>query len=250
VHTSPLASPGGREAGGMNVYVRRLAQELGARGYLVDVFTRRDSPDAPDIQPFGPNVRVVNIEAGPAAPIAKERIADHLDSFEQGVLAFAENAGNAYDVVHSHYWLSGAVGLRLAAKWEVPHVAMFHTLGEVKNRARITEHEPVHRIEAEREIARRASRIIVASEHEADLLSALYDADRRKIATVPCGVDLDLFSPIEKEAARHKLGLTNGDRVILFVGRIEPLKGIDILISAAAGRRTRRRPPHLLRRRG
>jgi D-inositol-3-phosphate glycosyltransferase len=233
VHTSPLASLGGREAGGMNVYVRQLSQALGTRGYVVDVYTRRTS-GAPDTQPFGPNARVINIDAGPPGPIEKEALAAHLDEFEANLLAFAGREGLAYDMVHSHYWMSGVVATRLVERWHVPHVAMFHTLGEVKNRARATEHEPASRIDAERAIAMSADRIVVASAHEKHLLTALYGADPGRIDIVPCGVDLDLFAPMEKESARRKLGLKDGERVILFVGRIEPLKGIDILISAAA----------------
>lgn len=234
VHTSPLASAGGASAGGMNVYVRELSQAMGARGYVVDVFTRRESADAPDTQPFGPNTRVINIDAGPAGPLEKEAFADYLGEFEANMLAFVEREGAAYDLVHSHYWMSGEVAMRLAERWNAPHVAMFHTLGEVKNRARATEHEPIARIEAERRIATTADRIVVASAHEKHLLTALYGADAGRIEVVPCGIDLELFTPMEKEVARRKLGLKDGERVILFVGRIEPLKGIDILISAAA----------------
>ena len=234
VHTSPLAALGGRETGGMNVYIRELSRELGSRGYAIDVFTRWASEDAPETQPFGPNVRVVHIPAGPRAAIEKEAIATHLDEFESNLLAFVESEGLQYEMVHSHYWMSGAVAARASVLWGVPHVAMFHTLGEVKNRARSSEHEPASRIAAEREIAASADRIIVASKHEQHLLTALYGADAERIAVVPCGVDLDLFSPMDKEFARRRLGLRDGERVILFVGRIEPLKGIDILIAAAA----------------
>jgi D-inositol-3-phosphate glycosyltransferase len=233
-HTSPLAALGGRETGGMNVYVRELSRELGARGYAIDVFTRRASPDAPEVQPIGPNARVVHIAAGPLAPIEKEAIPAHLEEFERNVLSFIEAEGAAYDMVHSHYWMSGGVAMHLAERWHVPHVAMFHTLGEVKNRARASEHEPASRIDAERAIARAADRIVVASQHERHLLTSLYGARDEAIAVVPCGVDLDLFSPMDKEFARRRLGLRDAERIILFVGRIEPLKGIDILISAAA----------------
>ncbi len=233
-HTSPLATLGGRETGGMNVYVRELSRELGSRGYVIDVFTRWASADAPETQPFGPNARVVHIAAGPKGPVEKEEIAAHLPEFERNLLAFVEQEGAAYDMVHSHYWMSGAVASHLAERWGVPHVAMFHTLGEVKNRARSSEHEPASRIEAERAIAKSADRIVVASQHEKHLLTSLYGARDESIAVVPCGVDLDLFSPMDKEFARKRLGLRASERIILFVGRIEPLKGIDILIAAAA----------------
>jgi D-inositol-3-phosphate glycosyltransferase len=233
-HTSPLAEAGGTDAGGMNVYVRELCQTLGARGYTLDVFTRRTSEAAPDEQPFGPNARVINITAGPPAIVPKAELPVHLHEFEKSVRAWADSQGLTYDLVSSHYWMSGAVALDLAAAWDVPHVAMFHTLGEVKNRARTTEHEPAQRIEVERTVATTADAIVVASSHEKHLLSALYGADPAKIAEVPCGVNLDLFTPIEKEVARQRLGLADGERIILFVGRIEPLKGVDILIGAAA----------------
>jgi D-inositol-3-phosphate glycosyltransferase len=233
-HTSPLATLGGRESGGMNVYVRELSRELGARGYVIDVFTRRTSPADPAEQPFGPNARVINIDAGPPALIDKDGISAHLDAFELGVRKFVDSDGLAYDLVHSHYWMSGVAGMRLAASWRVPHVVMFHTLGEIKKRARISEHEPAIRLDAERHIAQSADRIVVASAHEKHLLTALCGADPSGIDVVPCGVDLDRFYPMDKEQARRKLGLRDGERIILFVGRIEPLKGIDILISAAA----------------
>ena len=234
VHTSPLAPLGGPETGGMNVHVLEVSRELGARGYAVDVYTRWASPGAPEVQPFGPNARVIHIDAGPRATIAKDAIGELLFEFEGGVLAFAEREGLSYDMVHSHYWMSGAVGTRLAERWDVPHITMFHTLGEVKNRARGTEHEPAARIRAEAEVARSADRIVAATEHERGLLTSLYGADPTRIAVVPCGVDLDLFSPMEKARARRALGLRDTERIILFVGRIEPLKGIDVLISAAA----------------
>ncbi len=233
-HTSPLAPLGGRETGGMNVYVRELSRELGARGYTIDVFTRCPSEDAPETQPFGPNARVINVAAGPRDAIEKQAIAAHLPEFERNMLAFVEADGAAYDMVHSHYWMSGVIASRLSERWAAPHVAMFHTLGEVKNRAHSSEHEPASRIAAERAIATSADRIIVASDHERHLLTSLYGANAGRIAVVPCGVDLDLFAPMDKEYARRRLGLRKTERIILFVGRIEPLKGIDILIGAAA----------------
>jgi D-inositol-3-phosphate glycosyltransferase len=233
-HSSPLAPLGGRETGGMNVYVRELSRELGARGYTVDVFTRRASAEAPDTQPFGPNARLINIAAGPPESIEKQEIAAHLPEFERNLLAFVEGENGNYDLVHSHYWMSGVVASRLSERWSVPHVAMFHTLGEVKNRAHSSEHEPASRIAAERAVAKSADRIVVASDHERHLLTSLYAASDDRIAVVPCGVDLDLFSPMDKEFARRRLGLRKTERIILFVGRIEPLKGIDILIGAAA----------------
>ena len=237
-HTSPLAPLGGRETGGLNVYVRELARELAERGHDVDVFTRRIDPGAPAIvsiaQPKTGSARLVHIDAGPAQRLEKEALLPHVEAFEAGVASFAEAEGIAYDVVHSHYWLSGVAGEALRWRWRVPHIAMFHTLGEVKSRSRMTEFEPAARIDAERDIARGADRIVVASRDEQELLVRHYGADAGHIAVVPCGVNLDLFQPVDKEDARQQLGLRDDDRILLFVGRIEPLKGVDILLGAAA----------------
>jgi D-inositol-3-phosphate glycosyltransferase len=232
-HTSPLAPLGGSETGGMNVYVRQLSRELGQRGFPVDVFTRCQDASTPDIVEDGENVRVVHLEAGPRRPVDKRRLHQHLDEFEESLVRFASEQGLSYDLLHSHYWFSGWVALRLQERWGLPHVTMFHTLGEVKNRARVTEHEAPLRIQVEHRLAGQADRIVCASQHEKHLLVRLYDADPDRIAVVPCGVDLDLFRPQDKEAARRALGYRD-ERIILFVGRIEPLKGIDILINAAA----------------
>ncbi|OGO51316.1 MAG: hypothetical protein A2148_10420 [Chloroflexi bacterium RBG_16_68_14] len=234
-HTSPLAPLGGRDTGGLNVYVRELTRELAERGHHVDVFTRRTDPDAPEIVAIAaPSARLVHIAAGPPRELEKEALPTHLDAFEAGVAAFAERERLAYDVLHSHYWLSGVVGERLKVRWGVPHIAMFHTLGEVKSRARISEREPAPRIEAERAIVRNADRIVACGRDERQLLMRLYGADPGRISVVPCGVNLDLFQPIAKAEARHQLGLRDDDRILLFVGRIEPLKGVDILLGAAA----------------
>ncbi len=234
MHTSPLAPLGGAVSGGMNVYVRELSQQMAARGYLVDVFTRRESPDAPAIAWLCEGARVIHIDAGPAEELDKEALPHLVDAFAAGVRDFAAAEGVRYDVVHSHYWLSGLAGEKLKRDWGVPHVAMFHTLGEAKNRARVTEREPAERIDGERRIARSADRIVVCTRHEQDLLAEHYGANPAIISVVPCGVDLDLFYPMDRDEARRQLGLKDDERIILFVGRIEPLKGIDILISAAA----------------
>ncbi|MGH2600207.1 MAG: glycosyltransferase, partial [Dehalococcoidia bacterium] len=155
VHTSPLASLGGREAGGMNVYVRESAAELARLGYAVDVFTRDDGTLSVT-ESFAPGVRLIALEAGPRAPIEKEEQAEHLPGFLNGLRAFREREGVRYDVIHSHYWMSGWVGRHLQRLWNVPHVTMYHTLGEVKRRARVEEQEPERRIEVERLVARTA----------------------------------------------------------------------------------------------
>ena len=232
-HTSPLARPGTTKAGGMNVYIAELTAQLGGSECEVDIFTRRDAPDLPPCTELTPNVRVVHIDAGPAAPLDPVSIEPWLPQFQGGVAAFAEKRAREYSLIHSHYWLSGLVGLGLAERWHVPHVAMFHTLGEVKNRARRAEQEPPARIAAERRIVAAADRLICATPHESDFLVQLYGAQRDCVAVVPAGVDLTRFRPGDQATARSHLGLDDGP-IVLFVGRLEPLKGVDILLRAVA----------------
>jgi len=232
-HTSPLAPLGYRETGGMNVYVRELSREMGRRGYQIDVFTRRAEPDSPSVVHAGPNVRVVHLRAGPDVAEGRRQLYNHLRNFEDDLLAFQRAEGISYDIIHSHYWLSGLLGLRLRQRWGTPLVNMFHTLSELKRRANGGSDEPAGRIEVERRVAREADVVVCASEHEKRALVDIYGAPEDRIAVVPCGVDLGRFRPLDKETARRSLGL-NGERMILFVGRMEPLKGLDILLGAAA----------------
>jgi D-inositol-3-phosphate glycosyltransferase len=233
VHTSPLARPGGNKAGGLNVYVLELARQLADLGCSVDIFTRSTSAGTPEVTQLADRLRAVHLEAGPLRPVAPEDLLQHLDHFEATVRDFCRRDGVAYDIIHSHYWLSGLVGEHLKTIWKVPHVTMFHTLGEIKNRASVDEHETDLRIDSEARIIAGADRVICATEQERTLLRQLYAASSDKISVIPLGVDLDRFRPAEKDEARRALGLKD-ERIILFVGRIEPLKGVDILISAAA----------------
>ena len=232
-HTSPLAPLGFRETGGMNVYVRELSRELGRRGYAVDIFTRRADGESPDVVSPSANVRVVHLPAGPQDAEGRQYLQQHLGEFESALLAFQESEGVSYDLIHSHYWLSGWLGLRLRQRWGAPLVNMFHTLGELKRRANGGSEEPQARIEVEGAVAQRADRTVCASEHEKRALRELYGVPEERLTVVPCGVDLSRFRPLDKEMARRELGL-NGERTILFVGRMEPLKGLEILLDAAS----------------
>lgn len=233
LHTSPLAPLGGRDAGGMNVYVLDLCRWLGRLGYEVDVFTRLDG-DLPAVAPLGPNARLVRLPAGPPAPLPKDAVAQHAAEFVREALAFAAREGRPYDLVHSHYWQSARAGMALARGWRVPHVVMFHTLGVVKNRARLGEAEPRRRITAERLAARRADAIVTASRHERDLLVRDYGADGGRVVTIPCGIDLEVFAPRNRAEARARFGLPEAVPLLVWVGRLEPLKGVEILIDAFA----------------
>jgi len=232
VHTSPLSRPGTRDSGGMNVYIRELSQEMGRRAHTMDVFTRRVDQAVPEIVAIDERTRVIQIEAG--APDAdKGSLRRYLPQFRSGVLAFQQREGRPYDLVHSHYWLSGWVGQALKARWGVPHVIMFHTLGEAKNRAHLAEQEPSHRIAGERLLAQGADRIICASKSEKETLVHLYGVPAHRVSCIPCGVDLERFRPLNRSHVRQRLGFLLKEPIMIFVGRIEPLKGIDILLRAA-----------------
>lgn len=239
VHTSPLARPGTRDSGGLNVYVRELSREMGKRGHTMDIFTRRTDARTPEVTRIDEHTRVIQISAGPLdADKARQR--RYLETFRQGVMEWvgSQEPGargqQGYDLVHSHYWMSGWVGQTLADCWEAPHVVMFHTLAEAKNRHHMGEREPRYRIAGEGVVARAADRIIAASEGEREMLVERYGASAGRISVVPCGVDTEKFQPQDRDAAKVLLGLDTKLPVLLFVGRIEALKGIDVLIRAAA----------------
>jgi D-inositol-3-phosphate glycosyltransferase len=232
VHTSPLALPGTRDSGGLNVYVRELSREMAKRGHAIDIFTRRTDASTPEVTVID-GTRVIQVAAGPldASKTAQRR---HLETFRKGVMSFAERHGAEYDLVHSHYWMSGWVGQTLADCWKAPHVVMFHTLAEAKNQHHLGEREPKYRIAAERVVARGADRVICASDSERQTLTEEYGVSPGRLTVVPCGVDIEKFRPLDARAARASLGLDPDVPVLLFIGRIEPLKGIDVLIRAAS----------------
>ncbi len=232
LHTSPLAPLGGRETGGLNVYVLEVARGLGALGIAVDVFTRRTGEAEPEVVEFAPEARLVQVTAGPTERLEKEDLLPYVEGFADGVETFRSREGVSYDAIYSHYWLSVAAGDRLAGVWDVPHEAMFHTLGDVKLRARASESERPERLEAERRLVHRLDRIVVATEHERQLLRQIFRVDPQRIAVIPLGVDLRMFTPRSQADARARLGLDPDRRFVLAVGRIEPLKGLDILIRA------------------
>ncbi|HKW77881.1 MAG TPA: glycosyltransferase [Candidatus Limnocylindria bacterium] len=234
VHACPLARLGGRDSGGMNVYVRELARELGRRGIEVDVFTRWREKYDPRIQPLGQNARVIHIESGPMGYWPKMDVYEHLDEFTAKLEEHVAAEGTRYDLIHSHYWLSAQVARTIAPKWRVPRVQMFHTLGLVKREVmdEDIDGESDVRVNIEREAVRGSAAVTAASEIEVGELLDLYDADRKKIHIIPCGVDSEVFRPMRQMDAREALGRDQCERVVLFVGRIEQIKGIDVLLRA------------------
>ncbi len=232
VHTCPLATLGGKETGGMNVYVRDLSREFCRRGINVDVYTRSQDPAIQRVTRLAENGRVFHIKAGPERPYNKNKVYYHLPEFVDNVLAYDEQ----YDIIYSHYWLSGLVANSLRGVWDIPMVQMFHTLAEMKNRVAQTpaEFEPEQRLNCEGEIMRFSDRLVAATPLERNHMTWQYGAAPEKIDVVPPGVDLERFKPTSQREAKQYIGVPSGDKMILFVGRIQPLKGVDTLIRALA----------------
>lgn len=236
-HTCPLATLGGKDTGGMNVYVREVTRKLGELDFHVDVFTRSQDEHVPHIlHDLGYGNRVVHVPAGPEVPLPKKDLAAFLPQFVDGIKQFARAKGIRYDLLHSHYWMSGLAALQLKAEWQIPMIHMFHTLGEMKNRVAQSpaEMEGEYRIRGEHQVISGADRIIAATPAELSQLQFLYHADTRKIVVIPPGVDICRFYPIPADEAKEVIGVPPCDRMVLFVGRIEPLKGLDILFEAIA----------------
>jgi D-inositol-3-phosphate glycosyltransferase len=233
VHTCPLSKPGGKDTGGMNVYVNELAISLGKQGHSVDVFTRLQNNRRKRVIQIGENARVVHIQAGPEK-LDKLAIFNYLPEFTSNLEDFRNGNKLEYDVIFSHYWLSGVSGTTLQQIWHVPHLVMFHTLGIIKNSVGSGENEPQLRIESEKSLVNQCDRIVASTEHEKEFLLNEYDIDPEKVTVVPCGVNLERFKPKDKTEAQRKIGLKEIERVVLFVGRIERIKAIDRLIVAVS----------------
>lgn len=236
-HTCPLAILGGKDTGGMNVYVRELTRFLGQAGVHVDVFTRSQNEHVPHVlHDLGYGNRVVHIPAGPETPLSRQGLVDYIPEFAAGIQRFSQEKNIHYDLIHSHYWMSGIAAQTLKNAWSVPVVQMFHTLGIMKNRIARTpeEKEGGYRIEGEQKVINFVDRIIAATPAELSQLEFLYKADKKKITIIPPGVDIGRFYPMAPEEACDIIGAPCKQKMLLFVGRIEPLKGVDTLLQAIA----------------
>ncbi|TVT10865.1 D-inositol-3-phosphate glycosyltransferase [Amycolatopsis bartoniae] len=244
VHTSPLEQPGTGDAGGMNVYIAQTAAEMAKRGISVEVFTRATSSDQPPVAELAPGVLVRHVPAGPFEPLGRDELPAQLCAFTSGVLrAEAFHEPGYYDVIHSHYWLSGQVGWLARDRWGVPLVHTAHTLAKVKNAALAEgdKPEPRTRVFGEEQVVAEADCLVANTPVEARQLVSLYAADPRAVHTVAPGVDLGRFTPGSQAAARERFGLPRDAVVLAFAGRIQPLKAPDVLLRAAA-RLLERRP--------
>ena len=235
VHTSPLAPMGGAKTGGMNVYIRELSRELGAQGYHIDIFTRRSSVFEAEVDSsIGENVRVIYLNAGPPEPLTPDEQFAHLSEFAANLIAFATLQNLQYDIVYSHYWLSGCVAAKLKEAWGIRFVHMYHTLGHMKKRIAVNAHyQPDRRIMMEMQILQWADRVIAATVAEQAQLRWLYRASRKQIVVIPPGVNTERFQDrLLPAEARAALGIKPESNMLLFVGRIEALKAVDTILEA------------------
>ncbi len=236
-HSCPVGKLGTKDTGGMSVYIREIACELAKQGHLVDVYTRVHDPRDRQTYELDQNARLIHLRAGEDEEIHKLAVYSHLPDFVDNLESFRKHNNLQYDLIFSHYWLSALAGTYLQQWWHVPHITMFHTLGAVKNAIKegahlaLGEDEPELRIETERDLVQKCHHIIAPTEKEKEALIRHYGASPGKISVVPCGVNLEQFKVLDKAQARQYLGFDN-DNIILYVGRIDPLKGVDKLIKA------------------
>ena len=232
IHSNPIGDLGTNDTGGMSVYIRELARELGKRGHRIDIYTRlRNGRDRPVIDLFK-KVRLIHLAIPNNGNLSRLALYPYLPNFLKSLEDFRSHEAIEYDLIYSHYWLSGRLGNLAQELWNRPNFVMLHTLGEVKNRTGVGLPEPELRIAAEKELVKTCHRILAPTDREKDSLVRYYGVSGGKIGVVPCGVNLDLFSPQEKQTARKQLGLDPNDIILLYVGRFDPLKGIERLLEA------------------
>ena len=230
-HSSPLVEPGSGDSGGMTIYVRELAEAMAQQGVRTDIFTRATG-DQPKVTQLSPLVRALTIDAGPGS-LSKSELPEYIDEFSAGIIDFSAAEGIHYDAIHSHYWQSGLAAKGLVERWDVPLVHSHHTLARVKNShlAPGDVPEPQERIDGEEEVIRSADVLVASTDDEWDHLACLYGASHDRLKTIHPGVDHSLFAPGDRAAARARLGLRD-EVVVLYVGRIQRLKGIELAVRA------------------
>jgi D-inositol-3-phosphate glycosyltransferase len=233
VHTSPLAQPGAGDGGGMNVYVRSVGEALARAGVACDVLTRAEHPEQPPVVELEPGLRVVHLDAGPRRPVPKRSLPALFDELVASARDHLQCGRTCYDAIHANYWVSGAVAHRLKHELDVPMVATFHTLARVKAEAGIVD-DPEERGRVEAEIVRCADLVVVSTADEQATLRAVHAADPDRVEVIAPGVDHALFSPGDRTAARRRLRLPTDRPLLVFVGRIQALKGVDVALGCLA----------------
>lgn len=233
-HTCPLSDEEGKEVGGMNVYVLELAKELAKKGMVLDLYTRMQDEKSAQIVQVSENLRVIHIPAGIKKPLPKKELGEYIPEFLTNFYSFIKKENVSYDIISCHYYLSGIIGIDIKKKLHIPMTITFHTLALMKNLVARSEDEKeeIERVKAELLLVKEADKVIATSSNDAEYLSTLYDCPKEKIAVLIPGVNLSVFKPMNRLASKKKIGADPDHDVVLFVGRIEPLKGIDIIIYA------------------
>jgi D-inositol-3-phosphate glycosyltransferase len=234
-HASPVALLGSADAGGQNVYVDEVSRNLARLGYMVDVFTRRDEVNAPEVIDWAPGVRVVNIDAGPPRFLTKDDLWPLMPAFRDAILHVMSRDGARYDLIHGNFWMSGWVAAELKRRIEIPVVQIFHAMGKTKHRHQgEADSSPQNRVDVELQIIAAVDRIIAQCPAERTELVADYGADPEKVTVIPSAVNIDTFRPVNQEEARRLIGLDTDGRVVVYVGRMLPRKDVRNVVGAVA----------------
>ena len=235
MHASPIAKLGGFKSGGLNLYIKEIALRLSKLDVQVDIFTKKDNTHAgAEIIELGPGVRIIYINAGPKEILEPDYLEQYVDEFIDGLNTFVSFENIHYDIVHSHYWLSGIIGLKIAKLWSLQHITMFHTLALAKEMALGKKSELLHRKKIEAEIIKNVDSIICSSPHEKDLINRFAEVPDNKIHIIPLAVDDNVFHPNDMKLVRKKLNIAPDIKIIMSISRLDPVKGLDILIKAVA----------------
>jgi D-inositol-3-phosphate glycosyltransferase len=232
IHSSPIGDLGTQDTGGMSVYVRETAKELAGKGHYIDIFTQHNAGNHEPVIHLYDNVRLIRLSGGTHRNIDKSALYKVLPKLFNELESFRIKENIAYDVIHSHYWISGVLGLKLQTSWNANHLITYHTIGAVKNLTCSTEEEPELRLANEKKLAKQCDRIIVPTQKDKNYLIQYYNAPGDNIRIVPCGVNLDRFKPQDKISARRQLALPVDAPMILYVGRFTPIKGLDRLFES------------------
>ena len=230
IHSDPIGVLGTKDTGGMSVYIRELARELGKCGHVIDIYTRSQDTEGYCLTDLYENVRLIHLGIPNGHSLSKLAMYPFLPKYFRAIENFRLAENLTYDIIHSHYWLSGKLGNMAQKLWECPHVTTFHTLGKIKNQTGVGQLEPDFRIAAEKEIVENCQRILAPTARERSNLIQFYNAPSDKINIVPCGVNLKIFNPMPKADARQRLGLNPSDTILLYIGRFDPLKGLGPLL--------------------
>ncbi len=229
-HTCPLSDEKNAEVGGMNTYVLELSRALSQKGVVIDIYTRCIDKNSPAVVNLNPNLRIIHLIAGPPTKIPKEKLIPYISQFLSSFYKFTNTESSYYDLISAHYYLSGLIGLKLKKNLHLPMLMTFHTLALMKNLAERKEDD--QRIEFESLLVKNSDKIIATSEVDLEYIHTLYDSPLKKISILTPGIDLTVFKPTEKNLAKKSIGANLNHKLILFVGRIVPLKSIDVLLYA------------------